>query len=205
MPARPAAQKPPSPRKSQRTRGRVLDAAARLFAKSGYAHTNLSDVAAAAGMKAGSLYYHFDSKEALVEEVLRYGTTHSFDHVKAEVERLGPTARPAEQLRTAIRAHLDSLHTLGDYASAGLRIVDQAPEAIRKRQYAIHRRYGDYWHGLLERAQSAGLLAPNLDLLLARLLLFGAMNGSVDWPASARRSTEDVTSALLALIGVGAG
>jgi hypothetical protein len=132
--------------------------------------------------------------------VLRYGTMHSFDHV-AEVEA-SVRRRAAERLRVAIRA---STRCTSATTRPRVRIVDQAPDAIRKRQYAIHRRYGDYWHGLLERAQSAGLLAPDVDLLVARLLLFGAMNGSVDWPASARRSTEDVTRALLALMGVRPG
>ena len=35
------------------------------------ARTRLTDIAEAADMKAGSLYYHFDSREALVEEALR--------------------------------------------------------------------------------------------------------------------------------------
>ncbi|HEY8120547.1 MAG TPA: TetR family transcriptional regulator, partial [Myxococcota bacterium] len=99
-----------TPRKSERTRQAVIDAAARLFARRGYAGTNLSDIAAEAGIKTGSLYYHFDSKEQLVYEVLRFGTAHSYENTRAAVAALGPGATATLALRTAIEAHLDSLH-----------------------------------------------------------------------------------------------
>jgi AcrR family transcriptional regulator len=42
---------------------KILDAAAEVFSEQGYA-ARLSDIAERAGMKAGSLYYHFDSRES---------------------------------------------------------------------------------------------------------------------------------------------
>ena len=54
-------------------RTRILDEAARLFLARGYAETTLRDIADAAGVKAGSIYYHFDSKEELLGEVLDTG------------------------------------------------------------------------------------------------------------------------------------
>jgi AcrR family transcriptional regulator len=195
-PAEPAA----LPRKSDRTRRAVLDAAARLFARKGYAGTNLAEIAAEAGIKTGSLYYHFDSKEELVSEVLRYGTAHSHAHTRAAVEALGPRAGAVARLRAGIEAHLDSLHHLGDYALAGLRIVEQAPQPIRRNQYANQRRYGEYWQTLLEEAQAAGALAPGVDLLALRLFLFDAMNGTATWPASARRSTAELADTLIRLV-----
>jgi AcrR family transcriptional regulator len=181
----------------------VLDAAARLFARNGYADTSLAQIADEVGIKAGSLYYHFDSKEELVYEVLRFGVAHSLEHTRAEVERLGPGAPAAARLRVAIRAHLDSLHELGDYASAGLRIVEQAPRPIRRRQYANQRRYGEYWHALLADAQAEGVLPRGVDLLTTRLFLFGAMNGTAAWPESAQRPTADLTATLMALLARG--
>jgi AcrR family transcriptional regulator len=51
-------------------RSEILDTAAGLFASSGYVHTSLRDVADACGIQAGSLYHHFDSKEALARELI---------------------------------------------------------------------------------------------------------------------------------------
>lgn len=190
-------------RKSERTRRAVLDAAARLFARRGYAGTNLAEIAAEAGIKTGSLYYHFDSKDELVSEVLRYGTAHSHEHARAAVAALGPRASAVARLRAAVGAHLDSLHHLGDYALAGLRIVEQAPQPIRRNQYANQRRYGEYWQMLLEDARADGVLPHGVDLLALRLFLFDAMNGTVTWPASARRSTAELAEMLMRLVARG--
>ena len=189
----------PLPKKSDRTRQAVLDAAARLFARKGYAGTNLAEIAAEAGIKAGSLYYHFDSKDELTYEVLRFGTAHSHAHARAAVEALGARAGAVARLRAAIEAHLDSLHHLGDYALAGLRIVEQAPQPIRRNQYANQRHYGEYWQTLLEAAQAEGVLPAGVELLPLRLFLLDAMNGTVTWPASARRSTRELADMLIRL------
>jgi AcrR family transcriptional regulator len=190
----------PLPRKSDRTRRALLDAAARLFARKGYAGTNLAEIAAEAGIKTGSVYYHFASKDELVSEVLRFGTAHSHECARAAVEALGAHASAAARLRAAIAAHLDSLHHLGYYALAGLRIVEQAPQPIRRNQYANQRRYGEYWQTLLEAAHAEGVLPTGVDRLSLRLFLFDAMNGTATWPASARRSTAELADTLMRLV-----
>ena len=188
------------PRKSDRTRQALLDAAAKLFARKGYAGTNLAEIAGEAGIKTGSVYYHFASKDELVVEVLRFGTAHSHEHARSRVAALGDAATAAQRLRAAIEAHLDSLHHLGDYALAGLRIVEQAPQPIRRNQYANQRRYGEYWQQLLEDARAEAVLPGGVDLLALRLFLFDAMNGTVTWPASARRSTGALADALARVV-----
>jgi len=52
------------------TREKLLDAAAEVFAEKGYANTSMDDVAAAAGMTKGALYWNFDGKEALFHALL---------------------------------------------------------------------------------------------------------------------------------------
>ena len=59
--------------KAEATRQQILLAAACLFREKGYKATTLRDVAEHAGMGAGSLYYHFDSKDAILREVLEVG------------------------------------------------------------------------------------------------------------------------------------
>ncbi|WP_327249704.1 TetR/AcrR family transcriptional regulator [Streptomyces sp. NBC_01320] len=48
----------------------LLAAAAEVFAAQGYNATTVRKIADAAGMLAGSLYYHFDSKESMLDEIL---------------------------------------------------------------------------------------------------------------------------------------
>ena len=68
--------------KSERTRQRILDAAAKVFREQGYANARLADIAELADMQTGSLYYHFDGREDLVAEILRLGVETSWQHVR---------------------------------------------------------------------------------------------------------------------------
>jgi AcrR family transcriptional regulator len=56
-------------------RGRLLAAAAKVFAERGYRAASVDDVAAEAGFSKGAVYWHFDSKEdllhALIDERIR--------------------------------------------------------------------------------------------------------------------------------------
>lgn len=58
------------PRKAQRdsekTRARILASALALFAKKGYVHTTFTDIAARLSMTKGAVYWHFESKQALL-------------------------------------------------------------------------------------------------------------------------------------------
>jgi AcrR family transcriptional regulator len=53
-----------------RRRGQILTTAAELFATKGYTKTSMRDVATASGILAGSLYHHFDSREAIAVELV---------------------------------------------------------------------------------------------------------------------------------------
>lgn len=53
-------------RDSERTRARILASALALFAKKGYVHTTFTDIAARLEMTKGAVYWHFESKQALL-------------------------------------------------------------------------------------------------------------------------------------------
>jgi AcrR family transcriptional regulator len=63
--------RPRGPSNPHETRRRLIEAAARRFAAQGYPDTSLAEVARDAGITAPSLLYHFPSKEALFNAVLR--------------------------------------------------------------------------------------------------------------------------------------
>ncbi|MFE7467962.1 TetR/AcrR family transcriptional regulator [Streptomyces sp. NPDC057499] len=62
--------KKPQATSSPERRSELLATAAEVFAAQGYNATTVRNIADAAGMLAGSLYYHFDSKESMIDEIL---------------------------------------------------------------------------------------------------------------------------------------
>ena len=177
--------------KSERTRQRILDAAARTFRDKGFAGTTLNDIAVAARLRAGSIYYHFDSKERLLEEVLDIGIARVAAAVSRAIEALPPETPPTERIRTGIEAHLRSLLYHGEYTSASFRIFGQTPRDVQGRVLARRRAYADCWRELLHEAREAGEIDPRRDLGLARMFLFGALNWSVEWYDPEKGSLDD--------------
>lgn len=186
--------------KSERTRARILDAAAEVFGEQGYS-ARLADIAERAGMKAGSLYYHFDSREDLVAEILHRGIQTSYDRVRDAVDALPRDAPAIDRLAAAIRAHTMSILEIGAYASAQARIVGQVPPAIAKVHQREQRTYGAYWNRLFEAAQRDGDIAGDADLFVMRMLALGAMNWIADWlPLAGRRSPESIADATVGML-----
>ncbi len=68
--SRPIAAVAELPAAPEATRDQILVEAARLFRHQGYAATTLRQIADAAGIKAGSIYYHFGSKDEILGVVL---------------------------------------------------------------------------------------------------------------------------------------
>ena len=60
-----------NPDKTEVTRGRLLAAAADVFAKKGYEGASVDDVAHAAGLTKGAVYWHFANKEELFLTLVR--------------------------------------------------------------------------------------------------------------------------------------
>jgi AcrR family transcriptional regulator len=167
--------------KSSQTRQRILDAAAREFRDKGYAAARLVDIARRAGMQAGSLYYHFPSREALVEEMMEHGTRRAHRAVVGRLAELDPEVGHRERLREAVCTHLGVLLDQSDYASATIKVIGQVPPDIRERQLAAQRAYGDVWRTLLERAREVGAVRTDVDLSVIRMAILGALNWTVEW------------------------
>jgi AcrR family transcriptional regulator len=176
----PARKSSPTP-KSEQTRKRILDAAARLFRQKGYSEVTLDRIAAAAGTKAGSLYYYFRSREHLVQEVLALSMERTEVRVRARLAALPPQATFRDRIATAVREHLEQILLLDDYTVAFTRIIDQVPARVRRHAADSTRAYGRLWNELMRGAQKAGELRSDLDTSVSRMLLLGGMTWTLEW------------------------
>ena len=167
--------------KSAATRQRILDVAAATFLRKGYTATTLNDIAKASRLRAGSLYYHFDGKEQLLDAVLELGVERLFRAVRAAVEAVPAEAPSLARIETAIGAHLAMLIEGGAYTSCTMRIFGQMPLAVQRRHMPLREAYGEYWRDLFADAAAAGDLRPDIDLSLARMFVFGALNWTPEW------------------------
>jgi AcrR family transcriptional regulator len=122
-------------------RAEILETAAALFASSGL-QTTLKDIADACGILPGSLYHHFDSKEAIVIELVeRY--REDLDRIADEAAEEPSGARPLEDrimsfgraiAECALRHRASLLLTLYEppavLGEELVKLADQTPNAI---------------------------------------------------------------------------
>src|SRR5579872_6849125 len=187
-------------------RKQILDAAAKVLARRGYAGTMLSEVAEEAGTQAGSLYYHFDSREELVEEVLQAGVALSFARARAVLDELPRNSSPLQRLEAALRAHIKFQLVESDYARAVVRSMGQCPEDMWKRVNEKFKAYGRFFDSLIAAAMRAGQLDPKVDQSALRMLLIGAANWAPEWyRADASSTVEEISDLLVRLLIKGVG
>src|SRR6478609_6735372 len=87
-------------------RDELLEIAAGLFAEKGFKNTTVRDIADSAGILSGSLYHHFDSKESMVDEILRTFQDELFGRYD---EILASDADPRAKLEQAVRVSFDAI------------------------------------------------------------------------------------------------
>jgi AcrR family transcriptional regulator len=189
--------------KAARTRERVLDAAAQVLSRKGYAGTRLAEIADVAGVQAPAIYYYYASRDELIEEVIRRGQERARSHVEAALGDLPADAPAMTRINAAVEAHLRAVLQLSDYATAAVRNIGQMPDEMRKRLVAAQARYGILWRSLFEDARDRGEIDPDLDLHAAQLLAIGALNAAPEWWNARRVPLEDVVATALTIIGRG--
>jgi AcrR family transcriptional regulator len=186
--------------KSARTRERILDAAAHVLSRKGYAGTRLTDVADQAQIQAPAIYYYFPSRDDLIEEVMWTGIAHMREHIVELLAGQPAGAGPLERIDAAVEGHLRYSLEISDYTTASIRNAGQVPESIRIRYNAEATAYGDVWHQLLDDAAAAGLLRPDLEPMAARMMVLGALNWASEWWNPRRGSLDTVVRTAQSLV-----
>jgi TetR/AcrR family transcriptional regulator, cholesterol catabolism regulator len=160
-------------------RGELLDIAARLFAERGLRATTVRDIADAAGILSGSLYHHFDSKESMVDEILRGFLDALFDRYHGIVAQdLGPR-RTLEAIVVASFTALDEHHAaVAIYQNEARRLAEQPRfEYIPQRLREFRR----MWHDVLKAGIADGTFRADLDVELSYRFLRDTVWVGVGW------------------------
>ena len=167
--------------KAARTRAEILRAAARMLRDNGYKATTLRQVAEEANMKAGSVYYHFKSKEAIVDEVLNVGLSDLLSGVGAAIQKFQEPYDHHARIATAIWAHLQFLFKASEFTSANIRSYGMLPNHFRARHRGIRHDYGRLWDKILRDAQDDGAIRSDIKIVPLRQVMLGALNWTVEW------------------------
>lgn len=162
-------------------RGRIIAAAARLFAEKGYHRTTTAEVADAAGVAAGTIYIYFSSKEDLLVSVFE-------DFLSTHMVRLAEgvaAVRGAElKLRKLVELGLKLMEDNPDSARIFLSQLRQSPSMIKAVVKRSSRAYMGIIEGILEDGMHSGAFR-RVDVPSSAAMFFGVYQSVVlNWVAS---------------------
>ena len=167
-------------RHKRATREAILDAVERCLERGGLDELTFLQIAQEAGVSDRTVYRHFATKDAILDEVLDEGLRRVFNGVKLKLKNAGDVSH-RRKIALAIEAHLVALHDASDFTSANIRIYGQLPERLKGPHRAIRRAYARYWDRLLSDAQKAGEIRADIELIPLRIFVIGALNWTVEW------------------------
>lgn len=165
-------------RKSGR-RDEILQIARALFAEKGFEAASIREIGDAAGILSGSLYYHFATKDDMLDELVR---PFVLPLLKQYELIANSDAAAPDRLRNMIRFGLENLVREPDL----LKIVanDRKFFAKSDRFSYVEEAWQDIfqiWYGVLQDGVRQGSFRADLNLHITLRMIIELLNGTVDW------------------------
>jgi TetR/AcrR family transcriptional regulator, fatty acid metabolism regulator protein len=148
----------------------ILDAAVRVFARSGFHTSRVGDIAEEAGVAHGLLYHYFSSKDEVLETIFREQWGILVDRISA-IEASGEPA--VDQLRHVAAVVLRNWRHQPDVIRVLVREIARSPEVqqrigeLVKPIAAVQR--------IIERGQASGELRADLHPQFAAVVFYGGI------------------------------
>lgn len=157
-------------------RDAILQSAAELFATNGYERTSLAGIAAACQVSKALVYHYYDSKEALLFDVI---DRHIRGLVAAAERADDPLAPPEERLRRLVEALLDRYRDADSAHKVQLNDLDVLPEAAQETIRAGQRQLVQLFARVIASIEPGLRDSPRLKP--ATMSLFGMLNWHYTW------------------------
>jgi TetR/AcrR family transcriptional regulator, cholesterol catabolism regulator len=182
----------------------IVSAAAKVFRTKGYHAATVRDIADEVGILKGSLYHHFESKEALLYLVVKEPIAQMFQTMAAIAQA---DLTPTQKLRRAISAHLEAFDRHYPHLFVYLREREAVKRRFREMIGFSPKEYERHWQQILREGIKKGEFRPDLDIEVTSYGLLGMLNWLYKWyDPQGRLRIQEVADqfTLLALAGVAA-
>lgn len=167
---------------AQQTREALIDAAELVFSQRGVSRTTLQEIAKAAGLTRGAIYWHFKDKAELFNAMMARTTMPMEDTLKAiDVDH---DVQPLVQLKAAMRDALRRIaqdprtRRVFDIATLKVEYVDDLM-GVRQRHLDVHTSCRSHIEATFRRAQALGQLPPRPDARMMAVGYLGLINGLI--------------------------
>lgn len=176
------------------TKGRILSAAYRLFYKQGFSRVSVDTIADLADVTKRTVYYHFKSKDEIVNAVMEVQHLHLMTQYQKWLE---PTPRTPREIVIDLFAKLKDWAGSSDWLGSGFSRVSAELAGMRGHPARLaasrHKKAVELW--LAERFAAAGVteaeqLACEIMLLIEGSMSLALIHGEKGYIDAARRAAE---------------
>lgn len=150
--------------KAERTRAFIIETAAKLFNKAGYAAVSLSDITDATGLSKGSIYGNFENKEEIMLAAYKHHATRISNRIKATSAGGGD---PIAKLLETVEYYRANWRQLS--GNGGCPLMNTAIEAddcfpqLKAGVAGSFRQWANSWTKLLKTGQQEGRIVESID------------------------------------------
>ena len=194
---------------TQNTHLAILEAAVRIFARSGVSAATLEDIAAEAGVTRGTLCWHFHSKDDLVSAIIKHYGPHSIlgpivDQIEQDLQN-GVQLDDESIIRRLAEGFYDAFAAQGDFARLAILLIYTHPQAAQVLADMVakgRKRLTEY----VRQQQEAGYFCKHIDpgLFVQVIAMIFAMRaigrGLNDLLPFSHLSREEIVDQLVSLL-----
>jgi len=167
---------------------RLFDIAAALLCEKGYAATTTREIAAVAGIRQASLYYHVDGKEDLLHQISMSSLEQLFTNVQSAVSAVSD---PPERIGALVRTHLGTILQHKIRHVTMLKELRALSDPHRAAVMALRKEYANLVRSVIEGAQTAGAVRVDIPARYLYLALLNILNWAVLWFRRGQTLSED--------------
>ena len=151
----------------------IIDAAIRVFARTGYYNSRVADIAREAGIASGTIYLYFKTKDEILVTLFREKMAEWVESVRVEI---ATESDPLAKLRRLVALHFSVLEANPDLAEVVQVELRQGHKFFRGASAHEVSAYFALIGGVLEAGMASRQIRRDLPVKLATKMLFGAMD-----------------------------
>ncbi len=175
----------PRPLASGDKRDAILRAAIQVFARRGFFHAQVADVARAAGVAAGTVYLYFRNKDDLLTSIFEQAMSEAIAEGRSALDGV---ADPIERLRRIAHLHLDRLGRDRELAVVFQIELRQSTKFMEQFSSTLLRQYLGVIREAVAKAQAGDVFRRDVNPTLAAKVFFGALDEmATNWVLSGRQ------------------
>lgn len=166
--------------KADRTRQFIIEQAAPIFNRKGFAGTSMSDILEATGLAKGGLYGNFESKEEIAREAFKYMFEKAYNEIVKAVKK---EHSPIEKLIAVCEYHRD--YTKKGPVEGGCPILnfsidvdDTMPRLKKDVKQAVELMLSDLYR-IIEKGKRIGEIKTEVNSERYALVIYGMIEGGI--------------------------